>query len=173
MGDISGMCRLFDQPTYFAESANWPVVKFVHVAAATAPHSAAETAHLHALAESTGHPDAIIGGIVPQDPIAEIERVLDEQMRSPRFRGIRPMGGGMGVPDADVLRVLADRDLIFELMVHPDLLESAAVELADFGDLTVVVEHAGWPRSDEPDERALGSAGSAPSPRWVTTCTNL
>ena len=33
MGDISGMCRLFDQPTYFAESAGWNVVKFVHVAA--------------------------------------------------------------------------------------------------------------------------------------------
>ena len=39
MGDISGMCRLFDQPTYFAESSNWNVVKFVHVAAATAPYS--------------------------------------------------------------------------------------------------------------------------------------
>ena len=37
MGDVSGMCRLFDQPTYFSESASWNVVKFVHVAAATAP----------------------------------------------------------------------------------------------------------------------------------------
>jgi L-fuconolactonase len=159
MGDISGMCRLFDQPTYFAESSNWPVVKFVHVAAATAPHSAAETAHLQELAESTGHPDAIIGGIVPQDPIADIERVLDEQMQSSRFRGIRPMGGGMGVPDADVLRALAARDLIFELMVHPDLLASAAATLADFDDLTVVVEHAGWPRSDDAEERALWERG--------------
>ncbi len=33
MGDISGMCRLYDQPTYFSESANWNVVKFVHVSA--------------------------------------------------------------------------------------------------------------------------------------------
>ncbi len=104
MGDISGMCRLFDQPTYFAESSNWNVVKFVHVAAATAPYSGAETAHLQELAEATGHPDAIIGGIVPQDPIADTERLLDEQMQSPRFRGIRPMGGAMGVPGADVLR---------------------------------------------------------------------
>ncbi|HEU5306855.1 MAG TPA: hydrolase, partial [Acidimicrobiia bacterium] len=58
MGDISGMCRLFDQPTYFAESSNWNVVKFVHVAAATAPHSGAETRHLQELADETGHPDA-------------------------------------------------------------------------------------------------------------------
>jgi predicted TIM-barrel fold metal-dependent hydrolase len=159
MGDISGMCRLFDQPTYFAESSNWPVKKFVHVAAATAPHSGAETRHLQELAETTGHPDAIIGGIVPGDPIADVERVLDQQMESSRFRGIRPMGGGMGVPGAEVLRALAERDLIFELMVHPDLLESAATELADFGDLTIVVEHAGWPRSDEPDERELWVRG--------------
>jgi predicted TIM-barrel fold metal-dependent hydrolase len=164
MGDISGMCRLFDQATYFAESSNWNVVKFVHVAAATAPHSGAETAHLEQLAQETGHPDAIIGGIVPDDPIADVERLLDEQMRSPRFRGIRPMGGGMGVPRAEVLRALADRGLIFELMAHPDLLESAAQTLADFvaadgGDLTVAVEHAGWPRSDDAEERALWERG--------------
>ena len=159
MGDISGMCRLFDQPTYFAESSNWPVVKFVHVAAATAPHSGAETAHLQELAESTGHPDAIVGGIVPDDPIADVERALDQQMESSRFRGIRPMGGGMGVPGRDVLRALAERDLIFELMVHPDLLESSAGVLADFGDLTIVVEHAGWPRSDAAEERALWERG--------------
>ncbi len=159
MGDISGMCRLFDQPTYFAESSNWPVEKFVHVAAATAPHSGAETKHLQELAEATGHPDAIIGGVVPGDPIADVERLLDQQMESSRFRGIRPMGGGMGVPPVEVLRALAERDLIFELMVHPDLLESAATELADFGDLTIVVEHAGWPRSDEPEERELWARG--------------
>src|SRR5689334_1110059 len=143
MGDISGMCRLFDQPTYFAESSNWNVVKFVHVAAATAPHSGAEPATFAAFAEETGHPDAIIGGIVPQDPISDVEHLLDEQMRSPRFRGIRPMGGAMGVPPAEVLRALADRDLIFELMAHPELLESAAETLAEFDDLTIAVEHAG------------------------------
>ena len=80
MGDISGMCRRFDQPTYFAESANWNVVKFVHVAAATPPHSGDETRELDEMADATGHPDAIIGGIVPGDPIADTERLLDEQM---------------------------------------------------------------------------------------------
>ena len=35
MGDISGMCRYFDQDIYFSESAKWNVEKFVHVAAAT------------------------------------------------------------------------------------------------------------------------------------------
>ncbi len=159
MGDISGMVRRFDQPTYFSESANYNVVKFVHVAAATAGHSGEETAELEELADATGHPDAIIGGIVPDDPIADTERLLDEQMASPRFRGIRPMGGGFGVPPDDVLRALAERDLVFELMAHPDLLESSAAALADRGELTVVVEHAGWPRDDSPEEFALWKRG--------------
>ncbi len=159
MGDISGMCRLFDQPTYFSESASWNVVKFVHVAAASAPHSAEETAELDELAEATGHPDAIIGGIVPSDPIAETERLLDAQMKSSRFRGIRPMGGTMGVPGGDVLRALQERELVFELMAHPDELEAAAAALADWGNLTIVVEHAGWPRSDEPEEFELWERG--------------
>ena len=65
----------------------------------------------------------------------------------------------MGVPGPEVLRALADRNLIFELMVHPDLLESAAQELGEFDDLTIVVEHAGWPRSDAAEERDLWARG--------------
>jgi len=160
MGDISGMCRLYDQPTYFSENASWNVVKFVHVAAASAPHSGSETVELEQMAEATGHPDAIIGGIVPTDPIADTEKLLDAQMESSRFRGIRPMGGtAMGVPDADVLRALAERNLIFELMAHPDELEASASALDGWDDLAIVVEHAGWPRSNEPEEFELWKRG--------------
>jgi predicted TIM-barrel fold metal-dependent hydrolase len=159
MGDISGMVRRYDQPTYFSENASWNVVKFVHVAAATAPYSGPETAELEEMAQATGHPDAIIGGVVPGDPIADTERLLDEQMKSPRFRGIRPMGGGTGAPPSGVLRALAERDLVFELMAHPDELEASAAALAAHDDLTVVVEHAGWPRSDAPEEFALWRRG--------------
>jgi predicted TIM-barrel fold metal-dependent hydrolase len=162
LGDVSSMARRFDQPTYFAESARWNVEKFVHVAAATAPNSPAETRELDAMAESTGHPDAIIGGFVPGDPIAVIEQVLDEQIRSPRFRGVRPMGSGPGGPPSiDLLRALRARDLVYELMAHTDELEAAAAVFADFDGLTVVVEHAGWPRSGDPDEFALWQRGIA------------
>ena len=160
MGDISGMCRKFDQPTYFAESAGWNVVKLVHVAAATAPYSGPETRELEAMAEATGHPDAIVGGIVPGDPVADTVRLLDAQMECSRFRGVRPMGPMPGgVPHVDVLRALAERGLIFELMAHPDELAGAAAALADWGDLTVVVEHAGWPRTDTAEERSLWETG--------------
>jgi L-fuconolactonase len=160
MGDISGMSRRFDQPTYFSESAGWNVVKFVHVAAATPPHSRDETRELDEMARTTGHPDAIIGGLVPADPVADTLRLLDEQMESPRFRGVRPMGSAPGgVPSVEVLRALEERGLIFELMAHPDELEAAAAALADWGDLTIVVEHAGWPRTGSRAELDLWRVG--------------
>ena len=70
------------------------------------------------------------------------------------------MGATVGpVPDADVLRALQERHLLFELMAHPDQLEVAAGQLAGVGGLEVVVEHTGWPRSDSDEERALWRRG--------------
>ncbi len=94
MGDISGMCRRFDQPIYFSEAAKWNVQKFVHVAAAAPTKLVDETRELDEQADATGHPDVLIGGLVPSDDIAELERQLDEQMATKRFRGIRIMGEG-------------------------------------------------------------------------------
>ena len=159
MGDISGMCRRFDQPTYFSEAARWNVEKFVHVAAAAAPVLIEETRELDEQAEATGHPDVIIGGLVPVDDAADIGRQLDEQMASKRFRGIRIMGAGEeAFPTPAILDALADRGLVFELMVHTDQLEPAAAVL-DGRELPVVVEHAGWPRSNEREEIELWRRG--------------
>ena len=58
-----------------------------------------------------------------------------------------------------MLRALRDRNLVFELMTHPDQLRSAAEQLSPFADLTVVVEHTGWPRNDSDEERALWQDG--------------
>ncbi len=60
-----------------------------------------------------------------------------------------------------MLRALAERGLLFELMAHPDELKGAAEGLAAHDDLVVVVEHTGWPRSDTPEERALWEEGIA------------
>lgn len=162
MGDISGMCRYFDQDIYFSEAAKWNVEKFVHVAAATGTFSGAETLELEALAQTTGHPDAIVGGIVPGDPVADVIQSLDDQMASSRFRGVRSMGAVPGaVPTSEVLGALRDRGLVFDLMAHADELQGAAVKLADWGDLTIVVEHAGWPRTNSDEEFAMWKAGMA------------
>ena len=63
------------------------------------------------------------------------------------------------LPDPGVLRALQDRELVFELMTHPDQLRVAAEGLAGMDDLVVVVEHTGWPRSASDGERTLWRDG--------------
>jgi L-fuconolactonase len=159
-GKASGMYRRFDVDTYRAESAGWNVEKFVNVAAATGRNSIEETIELDRRADSGAGPNGIVGGLPPTEGVAEAIELLDRQMAAPRFRGVRPMGLlDQPVPDAEVLRALAERNLVFELMTHPDKLEEAARLLAGNEDLLVVVEHTGWPRSNSPEERALWQAG--------------
>jgi predicted TIM-barrel fold metal-dependent hydrolase len=154
------MFRRFDVDTYKAEVARWNVEKFINVAAATGRHSIEETIELDSNAHSHGGPDAIIGGLPPTDTVAEAIELLDRQMTASRFRGVRPMGAAMGpLPDAEVLRALRERNLVFELMAHPDQLRAAAAQLAGFDGLIVVVEHTGWPRSDSDEESALWRGG--------------
>jgi predicted TIM-barrel fold metal-dependent hydrolase len=137
------------------------VEKFVHVAAAAPSKLVDETRELDAQAQATGHPDALIGGLDPNEDIAELERQLDEQVTSARFRGIRIMGEGeQALPTPEMLRALQDRGLILELMVHPDGLAPAATALEGW-DLPVVVEHTGWPRSNDPAEYDLWRSGMA------------
>ncbi|MHB8593764.1 MAG: amidohydrolase family protein [Acidimicrobiales bacterium] len=159
-GDASRMSRRFDVDTYQAEAAQWNVEKLVNVAAATGRHSIDETIELDANAPASGGPDAIVGGLPPTDGVGEAIELIDRQMTASRFRGVRPMGAGTGpLPDDGVLHALQERDLLFELMTHPDQLRAAAVHLAGFEDLTVVVEHTGWPRSGSDEEHALWRAG--------------
>jgi predicted TIM-barrel fold metal-dependent hydrolase len=159
-GKPSGMFRRFDLDTYQAESARWNVEKIVNVAAATGRHSVDETIELDAKAQTSGRPDAIIGGLPPTDTAAEAIELIDRQMAASRFRGVRPMGANMGpAPAPEVLGALMERHLVFEVMSHPDELRAAAEQLAGFDDLVVVVEHTGWPRSSSDEERALWRDG--------------
>jgi L-fuconolactonase len=159
-GDQLRMHRLFDIDLYRSEAARWNVEKFVNVAAATGRHSVDETIALDHDAAAAGGPDAIIGGLPPTDSVAESLQLIDHQMNASRFRGVRPMGRlDQPLPAAEVLRGLAERNLVFELMTHPDELGSSATALAGFDDLTVVVEHTGWPRSNADEEYALWKSG--------------
>jgi L-fuconolactonase len=168
MGDTTGMNRLFDVPTYKAESVGWNVEKIVNVAAATGRHSVDETLELDERGARDGHPDAIVGGLPPTESVAEAIELIDRQMAAPRFRGVRPMGQSKDpLPDSDVLRALAERGLVFDLMARTDQLETAASGLAGFGDLTVVVEHTGWPRSGSDEEFAAWKPGGGGRQRGV------
>ncbi|MBB3602821.1 putative TIM-barrel fold metal-dependent hydrolase [Mycolicibacterium sp. BK556] len=160
MGDVSGMSRRFDATTYFTEAAGWNVEKLINVAAATGWNSIEETLELNRQADVDGRPDVIIGGLPPTDSVAETVAAIDRQLESPRFRGARPMGAAEGpLPGDDVLHALHERDLLVELMIHPDLLLPTARRLESIDAPVVVLEHAGWPRNGSADEYALWSEG--------------
>jgi L-fuconolactonase len=162
MGDVSGMARRFDLATYRAEAGDHPVVKWVNVAAATGVHSVDEVLDLDRRADEDGHPDALIGGLIPAEGTQAVLELVDRQRAAARLRGLRPMGRwDAAVPSADVLAGLVERDLIFELMAHPDELVQAARDLEPIDDLVVLVEHTGWPRDDSAEEFALWKQGMA------------
>ncbi|MCV7175395.1 amidohydrolase family protein [Mycolicibacterium sphagni] len=160
MGDVSTMSRRFDAATYFAESAGWNVEKIINVAAATGWNSIDETIELDRQANVAGHPDVIVGGLPPTESVTETVAALDRQLAAPRFRGVRPMGAAEGpLPPTEVLRALEERDLLVEVMVHPDLLLPTARRLESNDSLVVIIEHAGWPRNGSEEERALWTEG--------------
>jgi predicted TIM-barrel fold metal-dependent hydrolase len=164
LGDTTGMARRFDVPTYRAESDGWNVTGLVNVAAATGGYSVAETLELDRRADADtdadGQPVAIVGGYVPTATVAEIIEQIDTQLAAPRFRGVRLMGRtDRPVPDEAVLGALRDRQLVLELMAHSHQLTDAARDLAPVDDLSVVVEHTGWPTSGTDDEFARWSDG--------------
>ncbi|HEY4377267.1 MAG TPA: amidohydrolase family protein, partial [Acidimicrobiales bacterium] len=91
---------------------------------------------------------------------SEAAELLDVQMGASRFRGVRPMGKFDGpLPPLDVLQLVADQGLVFDLMAHSDELQVAADGLGHLDGLAVVVEHTGWPRSGSDDERAMWRDG--------------
>ena len=156
MGDTSSMARPFDAATYRSEAAGWNVEKLVNVAAATGHQSIDETLEMERRAEA----DALIGGIAPSESVADAVAQIDRQMAATRFRGVRPMGRFAGpLPDAAVLRELADRGLLFEILARPEQLAAAARGLEGLDDLSVVVEHTGWPQTGSDDEHTVWQAG--------------
>ena len=106
MGDVTGMARRFDVPTYRAEAAGWNVEKLVNVAAATGRHSIDETLELDRRAEVDGHPDAIVGGLPPTGLGGRgRSSCIDQQMaaaplpgRPPDGRARRPAARRRGAP---------------------------------------------------------------------------
>jgi predicted TIM-barrel fold metal-dependent hydrolase len=165
MGDVSPMSRVFDLPTYLAETGRWNVEKVVHVTATRVDH-VEETLELDALAEATGNPAAIVGAVVSGASRADTEAMLDAQSASSRFRGVRSVRGTQRLhtsdahlPTRDALHAVAERGLVYDLMVHPHQAADAADLLEGLDDLTVVVEHTGWPRDGSDEERMLWEVG--------------
>jgi L-fuconolactonase len=159
--DVSPMRRYFDQATYLREAAPWKVDKYVHVTAASSPHFLAETAELEEQAATSAHPDAIIGGVDVGLALSSVVDEIDQQAESPHFRGVRASGGMDHASEIGrgILSALQERDLVYDLVVHPPEMDEVARVLVAYPTLTVVVEHTGWPLSVDDDHVRLWRSG--------------
>ncbi len=163
MENTAAMIRVFDQDTYFAESSGWPVEKYVHVTAVHGPFAVEETRGLQAEADRVGHPDGIIGGFAAEAPLQDIVGQLESQQEAANFRGVRA-SGELDHDDAtalDVLRELRNRELVYDVMLHPDHMAAAAQAFEAVDDLVVVVEHTGWPATEGEAQFRLWKSGMA------------
>jgi predicted TIM-barrel fold metal-dependent hydrolase len=160
LSDVSRMRRRFDQATYLAEADGWHVEKYVHVTAALG-NLAGETRELGRLATESGHPDAVVAGIDADRPVEEVLASVAEQAEVAPCRGFRASAGLDPASDTGrrVLTELRDRDLVFDLVVHPEGMATAATALAEIDGLTVVVEHTGWPLTTSDEHAALWREG--------------
>lgn len=140
-----------------AGAADVTVTKLVHVSAVTKPRAYLdEGAWIDRLADEHGLELVIIGTVEPSLDAEGIRADLDRQAASPRFRGVRVLYDFP--PDSEpartVLDWLAERDLTFDLVAHPDTLPGWVDMLTRYPDLTVVLEHTGWPTGTDDGTRA-------------------
>jgi predicted TIM-barrel fold metal-dependent hydrolase len=165
-GDVTGMKIHYDAGVYRREAGDWPPVDgLVHVSATTNGRAyLAETAWLTEIAPQLPLRMVLIGAVDPTLDTAGIAADLDVQLYSPLFRGVRVLEG-LDYESAkadEVLRLLAERGLIFDLVTHPEEMAQAATALARFPEAIYVVEHTGWPwpdRFNDPDYFALWQKG--------------
>ncbi|MFE3291660.1 amidohydrolase family protein [Rhodococcus sp. NPDC059234] len=169
LGDLRRMAHDYTEVDYRADTAGYDIRAIVHVSATSRPGAHLdELAWLDELAATGGWPAAAIGTVDPGRDWPSMEADLDAQRRSPLFRGVRVLRG-LGPEDESVtplLDYLRRHSLVFDLVAHPHSMPGWSAALEGYEDLTVVLEHAGWPIvATDFDEwsAALGSLGRRPN----------
>ncbi|WP_176459805.1 amidohydrolase family protein [Rhodococcus sp. OK302] len=138
-------------PTNYLEAAgDFKVDAFVHVSATTATRTYLdEQAWVEELADRAALNLVTIGTIDPTLSESEIIADLERQAQSDRFRGVRVLYDFH--PDSTaanaVLQWLNDRNHVFDLVTQPPNMAAWLRTLERYPDVTVVLEHCGWPSS--------------------------
>ena len=173
------------------ESAPHGVSGTVYIQCGWPPDDAAgETRWIQSLADGSGTPMGIIGWADLADP--DLGALLDAHSESANFRGIRQMlnfhANGQycaaGVTATTMLdkawrrgfAALAERGLIFELMIFPHQMADAAKLAREYPHATLVLEHGGLPADETPEGRAewrQGMALMAAEPNVVAKISGL
>jgi predicted TIM-barrel fold metal-dependent hydrolase len=154
LGNIDNMKHLvYDPAGLRAESRFTGLTKCVNVQAALdIPDPVDETAWLQRLAEETGWPEGIVAYV--DLAAADAAAQLDRHAAYANLRGIRDFGRGDFLVDPAWQRgaaLLADRGLVLDLDCQWQDMHKARGVAERLGDLTIVLEHAGFPtgRDDE------------------------
>jgi predicted TIM-barrel fold metal-dependent hydrolase len=144
---------------YLKDVAPLNVVATVHLCTECLPTQAIyETMWLTGVADGCGLPSAIIASVDLEAP--DFQAALDMHARSPLLRGVRyrlnydePSGRRIarsadmmdGQAFRDGLRILASRNLLFELSVFAPQLPKAAQLAAAVPEVTLALNQLGWP----------------------------
>jgi L-fuconolactonase len=163
--DLSRMTIQYNEDVYLQDAGSWPVDGIVHVSGTMNGRAYLdELDWLSEIAPQLKIPTALIGAVDPALGMAEVAADLDRQMETKLFRGVRVVSGldYTSTDASELLRMLAERDLIFDLVTHPEDMTQTAAALERFPESQYVVEHTGWPWNegiDDPDYFALWQTG--------------
>ncbi|MEV0595792.1 amidohydrolase family protein [Nonomuraea cavernae] len=156
IGDMAGLRRDYLPADYLADvsGSGVSVDKAVHISSVTAPGSHLDEARwLDTLAPASGLVSAVVGAVEPGSDAATVEADLAAQAKSPLFRGIRVL---YGFDPADpvtrrLVQLLDQGGHLLDVVIHPAEVEGWLPVLRDAPGLSVVLEHAGWPDSADPE----------------------
>lgn len=174
LGDIEGIKhQRFDAAHLLAESRFAGAEAFVHVQAAVGTADpVAETRWITEMAAECGQPSALVAHADLADD--GVGRILDEHRVSPLMRGVRDfavepaLAAGEGERLDAGLRALSERGLLLDLDCEWPQMAAAAEMAKRHPDLTIVLEHLGYPRSREDDyfqgwRRGMRALAAAPN----------
>jgi len=171
LGDIDGLKVLkYMADQFVAETRFQNVSKCVHVQAAIGiDDPVEETRWLQEQADRTGFPHGIVAHCDLTSPDAS--EMIARHMEYPNMRGVRDFGQGDYLADPAWQQgygLLGPLGLVFCLDVLPENLGKARALAERYPDVVLCVDHAGFPRSREPEyfemwKRGMADAAGAPN----------
>ena len=168
LGDLSSIARTHLPADYFADAANYDVVKTVHIEAVPID-PLAETRWLLALGERI--PNGLVGFAALNDPT--VEKRLAEQAAFPAIRGVRQIVNWHKDPrfsftPSDLLAdsawqagygLLKKYRLSFDLQLYPGQMAEAYDLARRHPETLIVINHTGMPIDRDPENLALWRQG--------------
>ena len=171
LGDIGAIqAQRYWADDFVRETRFQNVSKSVHVQAALGIEDPVEeTRWLQAFADRLGHPHGIVGEVHLAQPDAA--EVLERHLQYANFRGVRDFGEGDYPSDATWRAGFANlekHDLVACLDSSPETYASIKGLAEAFPNITISLDHAGFPRARDDDyfamwKRELANLAEAPN----------